>query len=239
MDATSDDQPPLSQQRQRPATVRHRPAADIPSPVGLQRLTRAGTVRTTVRGSTAGEASLLKPAVFLDRDGTIMHDPGYCSRPDQVRLIDGAADALARLKSVGFLLVVVTNQSGIGRGLITIDQYESVEREVSRQVGEGVITQTYFCASRPGSGDPRRKPSPQMVFEAMRDHSIDPRRSWLIGDKAIDMQCGRRAGLQTILVQTGYGAGEVADDAHYVRSTIVEAVDLIVATTLPLAEGRP
>src|SRR5579864_8225881 len=90
-------------------------------------------------------------AVFVDRDGTIMHDADYCSDPEQVQLFDGASAALRRLKNAGYKIIVITNQSGIGRGFFTEEQYRAVETEVSRQLGNGLIDATYFCPDRPGA----------------------------------------------------------------------------------------
>src|SRR5438132_3102384 len=132
-------------------------------------------------------------AVFVDRDGTIMHDADYCSRPDQVRIFDGVAAALRRLKNAGYKIIVITNQSGIGRGFFTEDQYRAVEAEVSRQLENGLIDATYFCPDVPDRPSKCRKPAPGMVLEAARDHDVDLSRSFLIGDKEIDAQCGHDA----------------------------------------------
>ena len=188
-----------------------------------------GTVRANVRQPSEEVSRQLSRAVFLDRDGTIMDEVNYCARPDQVMLIDGAREALARLRRAGYLLFIITNQSGIGRGLLSEREFHSVQHELLRQLGDGIITRTYFCPDPPGTEQSRRKPSPRMVFEAMREHAVDPRRSWFIGDKAIDMTCGRRAGLHTILVRSGHGAGANSDKADHVAETIVEAVDRILA----------
>ena len=125
----------------------------------------------------------LSPAVFIDRDGTIMEDCDYCSDPKDVRIFQGVPEALQRLKSRGFKLIVITNQSGIGRGLFTLDQYRAVEGEVLRQLGDGLIDATYFCPDAPGQHSNCRKPAPGMIVEAARDHQIDLSHSFLIGDK--------------------------------------------------------
>ena len=87
----------------------------------------------------------LSTAVFVDRDGTIMEDRDYCSEPKDVKVFPGVPEALRRLKSNGFKLFIITNQSGIGRGLFTVEQYRAVEGEVLRQLGDGLIDATYFC----------------------------------------------------------------------------------------------
>ena len=92
----------------------------------------------------------LSPAVFIDRDGTIMEDTDYCSHPKEVRILPDVLEALRRLKSRGFKLIIITNQSGIGRGLLTLDQYRAVESEVSRQLGDGLVDATYYCPDAPG-----------------------------------------------------------------------------------------
>src|SRR6266849_7211427 len=89
-------------------------------------------------------------AVFVDRDGTIIHDADYCSDPNQVEIFDGAAEALRRLKDAGYKIIVITNQSGIGRGFFTEKQYRAVEAEVSRQLVGNLIDATYFCPDPPG-----------------------------------------------------------------------------------------
>jgi len=159
-------------------------------------------------------ANELSAAVFIDRDGTIIEDADYCSQPKQVKVFPGVPQALRRLKSNGFKLIVITNQSGIGRGFFTVDEYRSVESEVSRQLGHGLIAATYFCPDVPGQISSHRKPSPGMILQAKRDHQIDLTRSFFIGDKEIDVECGRNAGVRTIRVQTGFDrdiAGSAAD----------------------------
>ena len=146
-----------------------------------------------------------KAAVFLDRDGTLMEEVDYCRDPRAVRLFEGTRQALAALKQAGFLNVIVTNQAGIGRGIFTQDQYEAVHAELLRQIGPDLIDATYYCPEAPPSNSGRRKPAPGMVFEAASDLGIDLSRSFMVGDKASDVECGQRAGLKTILVQTGYG----------------------------------
>ena len=159
-------------------------------------------------------ANELSAAVFIDRDGTIIEDADYCSQPKQVKVFPGVPQALRHLKSNGFKLIVITNQSGIGRGFFTVDEYRSVESEVSRQLGHGLIAATYFCPDVPGQISSHRKPSPGMILQAKRDHQIDLTRSFFIGDKEIDVECGRNAGVRTIRVQTGFDrdiAGSAAD----------------------------
>ncbi|HEX8076190.1 MAG TPA: HAD family hydrolase [Chthoniobacterales bacterium] len=168
------------------------------------------------------------PAVFLDRDGTLMKDVDYCGDPRDVKVFPEAAPALRRLKQNGFKLVVITNQSGIGRGYFSEAQYRLVEAEFVRQLGEGLIDASYYCPELPSSNSPRRKPGPGMIFEAQRDHCLDLARSFLIGDKASDVGCGRNAGVRTILVQTGYGAGETNCAANWIARDISHAAEIVL-----------
>lgn len=169
------------------------------------------------------------PAVFLDRDGTLMRDVDYCGDPKQVEVFPEAAGALARLRKSGYKLIIITNQSGIGRGYFTDEEYRTVETEFIRQLGEGLIDASYHCADLPTQSSIRRKPGPGMIFEAQRDHRIDLRRSFMVGDKASDIGCGRNAGVRTILVQTGYGANEVNCGADWVARDVAQAADIILA----------
>ena len=170
-----------------------------------------------------------QPAVFLDRDGTLMHEVNYCRDPAEVRLFDGARDALRRLKAAGFTLVIVTNQSGIARGLLTEADFQNVQARLIELLGDGLIAATYMCPDGPAGESGRRKPSPAMVHEAVRDLGLDAARSWFVGDKAIDVQCGLAAGTRTGLVRTGHGGGEDAAGAHFVAKDIASAADFILS----------
>jgi D-glycero-D-manno-heptose 1,7-bisphosphate phosphatase len=168
------------------------------------------------------------PAIFLDRDGTLMRDVDYCGDPKKVEVYPEAAGALRRLKEKGYKLVVITNQSGIGRGYFSEEVYRQVEKEFLRQLGDGLIDASYHCPDLPTSNSIRRKPGPGMVFEAQRDHRLDLRRSFFVGDKASDIGCGENAGVRTILVQTGYGAGEKNCGSDWVARDIAHAADIIL-----------
>jgi D-glycero-D-manno-heptose 1,7-bisphosphate phosphatase len=167
-------------------------------------------------------------AVFLDRDGTLMEEVNYCNDPESVRVFPGTVSALQRLRHAGWLTVVVTNQSGLARGKISPEQYEAVNAEFLRQLPGG-IDAVYFCADHPDSPTPRRKPGFGMLEEAAHNHGIDLSRSWMIGDKEIDVECGRRAGCRTILVRTGYGAELANTAADFVHEDIVSASKMILA----------
>ncbi len=171
------------------------------------------------------------PAVFLDRDGTLMVDVDYCGDPAKVEVFPDAGEALRQLKQAGYKLIVVTNQSGIGRGYFTEDDYRAVEREFLRRLGNDLIDATYYCADLPGTNSARRKPAPGMIFEAQRDHHLDLARSYFIGDKTSDIECGRNAGVRTILVQTGYGAQQSDSRADFVARDLTHAAGIILGTS--------
>jgi len=171
------------------------------------------------------------PAVFFDLDGTLMEEVFYCNDPARVRVYPGVPEALRRLKAAGFRVFIVTNQSGIARGIITMDQYRAVEAEFLRQAGAGSIDASYLCADLPGVPSQRRKPEPGMVLEAAAEFAIDLPNSYFVGDKAADIDCGRRAGTRTILVRTGYGA-EQNCHPDFLLNTAVEAADFILAAAL-------
>ncbi|MDE2980004.1 MAG: HAD-IIIA family hydrolase [Gemmatimonadota bacterium] len=153
-------------------------------------------------------------AVFADRDGTIIEDHQYVADPGDVTLLPGAVDALHRLRALGLALVTVTNQSGIGRGYYTLDDYHRVAAEVDRQLlAAGIVMDgTYFCPDAPG-GDPKttcRKPSTIMHERAAADLGLETTGSYFVGDKRSDVLPARALGGTGILVRTGHGAVEQA-----------------------------
>jgi len=166
-------------------------------------------------------------AIFLDRDGTLMEEVNYCNDPATVQAILGARETLAFLREQGWLTVIVTNQSGLAKGLITPAQYEAVNAELLRQLG-GSIDAIYFCADHPDTPTERRKPQPGMLHEAAADLGIDLSSSWMIGDKPIDVECGRNAGCRTVLVKTGYGSAQSNTDADFVMKDVTEALQHII-----------
>lgn len=173
-------------------------------------------------------AKALRPAVFFDRDGTLMEEVHYCNDPAKVRAISGAADALRRLAGAGWLRVVVTNQSGIASGKISLAQYRAVEAELDRQL-DNQLDATYFCPDSPSAPTGRRKPGTGMLEEAACDLHIDLGASWMIGDRDIDIACGRAAGCRTVLVQTGYGRQQTGSQHDRLASDVAEAIEIILA----------
>jgi D-glycero-D-manno-heptose 1,7-bisphosphate phosphatase len=157
-----------------------------------------------------------------------MEDPGYVGNPAMVRILPGVPEALRRLKDAGFVLVIVTNQSGIARGIFTAADFEAVQHRLLQELGPGLIDATYMCPDSPGGEGSKRKPSPAMLLDAQRDHDLDFRRSWMIGDKEIDVQCGLKAGAQSILVLTGQSDAAAAEGAAFVAKTLGDAAEFIL-----------
>ena len=181
----------------------------------------------------------LSPAVFIDRDGTIIEDRDYCSNPSDVKIFPGVAAALEHLKSKGFKLIIITNQSGIGRRLFTTEQYRSVEADVLRQLGKDCIDATYFCPHMPDESCGCRKPAPGMVTEAARDHGIDLSRSFLVGDKESDVECGRNAGVRTVRVKTGPESDTTGSKADWIAADLPAAAEIILSASVTTARTIP
>jgi D-glycero-D-manno-heptose 1,7-bisphosphate phosphatase len=176
----------------------------------------------------------MKPFVFLDRDGTLIVEKNYLADPDGVELIAGAAAALRRLRDAGFGIAVVTNQSGIGRGYLTMDVLTLIhERVASLLSAEGArVDAFYVCPHLPEDECACRKPGVALIERAAREYSIDRNRSFFVGDKECDIECGENAGLRSVLVRTGYGASaepHVARRADFTADSLPEAVDLVLS----------
>lgn len=180
-----------------------------------------------------------KPAVFLDRDGTITQLRGFITSPNQIELIPDAAMIIERMRSSGLLCVLITNQSAIGRGMITKSELEEIHAELEEQLAfhNTTLDAIYWCPDAPNSEEtvidsPRRKPGPGMLLDASRDLNIDLSQSWMIGDRISDVLAGMNAGCKgSIRVRTGYqypkGVPEVTGRYSTVNS-LSEAVDLIL-----------
>lgn len=186
----------------------------------------------------------MRPAVFLDRDGTIIESVHYIGDPDKVRLIPRAAQAIRLMQSIGYACVVVTNQSAVGRGIITLDQLAAVNREMERQLADCKVRLDgiYFCTTVPTSADRStvddsdRKPGPGMLRRAAADLLLDLPASWMVGDMLSDALAGRNAGCNgSILVRTGDGKKTDAghDAIDHVAEDLLEAAQFIARQTFP------
>jgi D-glycero-D-manno-heptose 1,7-bisphosphate phosphatase len=174
----------------------------------------------------------------LDRDGTLIEDKDYLIRPEEVVLFPGVASALKRLQSAGFKLFIVSNQSGVGRGYFTLEDVARVNQHLLQEFGrQGVqFTKVYVAPEAPDAPSRGRKPSPQFLFDARDEFNLDLARSFMIGDKLIDLQCGWNAGVKKcLLVRTGYGAEtERTAPVEVKRAAVVD--DLGEAATWILRE---
>ena len=191
--------------------------------------------------------SALRPAIFLDRDGTLNVDVGYLHAIEQLKLYPWTGDALRLLKRAGYLLVVVSNQAGIAQGMIAPGFVEEAHAEMLRRVRDsgGDLDALYYCPHHPRGAvkelatDCRcRKPRPGMIEDAARDLGIDVSRSWTVGDKWLDVQLGQAAGTRSILVRTGWGADQEKQRPE--RQTVDAICDnLIHATSIILGTPSP
>lgn len=181
---------------------------------------------TPERSRTAdGTAASAAPSVFFDRDGTLMKEVEYCADPSQVETLPGLAAKLQKLREAGFRRVIITNQSGIGRGYFTEEDFHAVQKELLRQLHHEVDAVEYCPDAAPS---PRRKPAPQMIFDAARRLHLDLSRSFMVGDRASDIDAGKAAGTQTILVLTGYGRQNVGCRPDHIVPDVLTAIDLIL-----------
>ncbi len=183
----------------------------------------------------------MKPAVFLDRDGTLIEHVHYLSDLVDVQLVHGAAQAVRALREAGYLCVIVTNQSAVGRGSLTLSDLYRVHQEVIRQLSEegATIDGWYFCPVVPRTSDrttvehPDRKPGPGMLLRAAREMSIDLPRSWMIGDMISDALAGQAAGCKgSILIRNPYSQDAHLNHravSHFVTG-LQEAVHLLLRT---------
>lgn len=165
----------------------------------------------------------MEPAVFIDRDNTLIHNDGDLGDPDEVRLIDGVASGLKALREAGYRLVVVTNQGGVARGVFSESDVDSVHQRIASLVDEAsglprIIDRFYYCPYHPDAEvdayrreHPWRKPNPGMLLQAGRDMGLDLRHSWMIGDQGRDISAGRSAGCRSVLITEDDG---LAREAH-------------------------
>ena len=181
----------------------------------------------------------MRLAVFLDRDGVLNEDLGYIHRIEDFRLFAGTGHALRRLQDAGYLLFLVTNQSGIGRGYFTVEAMHRLHDHLESELGRyGVrLRRIYFAPEAPDQPSRGRKPSPQFLLDARDEFGVDLSRSYMIGDKLADLECGWNAGVRrSLLVRTGYGA-QVERDAPEKLGQAVVVDDLASAVAWILNEA--
>ena len=163
-------------------------------------------------------------AVFLDRDGTLIREKHFLHKTEEVEFFPGIAPALRRMQDLGFLLVIVTNQSGVGRGYFTMRDVDRVHAHIEAELAaeDVVFDAIYVAPEAPDAPSEGRKPSPRFLLEARDELGVDLSRSYMIGDKLIDLQTGWNAGCaRSLLVRTGYGAETERKEAGQLRDAVV------------------
>lgn len=176
-----------------------------------------------------------QPVLFLDRDGVVIHEHHYLHDPELVTLIPGSAAAMRLAREHGFRLVGISNQSGIGRGLFTEEDFKAVQRRLDSLLAEKDVgfDAFYYCPHAPENGCRCRKPAPGLLAEASLWIPWDPALSWVVGDKISDVEMARAAGMAAILVRTGYGREQERKledhDSVFVFDDLAAAVHFITA----------
>lgn len=188
-----------------------------------------------------------RAAIFMDRDGTICEEVGYVNHLSRSRLLPGSAEAIKLANDADFLVIVATNQSGVARGLFDEALVQEVNRQMVARVREAGarIDAVYYCPHHPREGSPPfrqecdcRKPLPGMLRRAAREHDIDLRASWMIGDSLVDLEAAAAAEVNSVHVLTGYGRGLVAHHAARFRTQPAHtAEDLLAAVRFILGSA--
>jgi histidinol-phosphate phosphatase family protein len=215
--------------------------------IGVDEVYEAVVSALTARpgGAEAGPAAT--PAVFLDRDGTLNRDVGYLNDPDRLELLPGVEAAIRSFNRAALRVVVVTNQSGLARGLVTEAQLDAIHRRLRERLARAgaVVDAIYHCPHHPDARCACRKPGAALVEQARARWAIDLARSYVVGDKLVDMQLARRVGATGVLVRSGHGeqtlvewpagepppdhlAADLADAAHWIVSRAVSPQETLV-----------
>lgn len=184
-----------------------------------------------------------RKAVFLDRDGTIIEERNYLSNPEEVRLIEGAPESILALSNAGYFVVMVSNQSGVARGLFGEREVRLVNDRVEEELKRfgAQLDAIYYCphyekgtVSRYAIACSCRKPQPGMGYQAAKDHGLELSESYMIGDKLSDVEFGRNCGMKNaILVRTGHGRQQALPWSDYG----IEAADICAAASIILKQG--
>jgi D-glycero-D-manno-heptose 1,7-bisphosphate phosphatase len=192
-----------------------------------------------------GDGAGLRPAVFVDRDGTIIREREYLADPAGVELLPGAAEGLAALTSAGFAVVIITNQSGIARGYFDEEAYRAVQDRVETELARrgAPVLASYHCPHHPAYTGPCdcRKPGNALFRLAAREHGLDLGASAFVGDRLRDVQPARSVGGVAVLVRTGYGGQEAGEAPEWVTvvADLAEAAGTIIATLADVDGDAP
>jgi D-glycero-D-manno-heptose 1,7-bisphosphate phosphatase len=194
-----------------------------------------------------------RPAVFIDRDGTISDEVGYVNHPSRFRLLEHSTEALRLLNEAGWLAILVTNQAGVARGYFSEAMVQEVHANLAALLEKdgARLDAIYYCAHHPSVGEPPyrldcdcRKPRPGLINWAATEWEIDLASSWMVGDRFSDVELARNAGVHSALVLTGYGRGEWEHqrsswtlEPEIVADNLLEAVKQILPQPLAVADG--
>jgi histidinol-phosphate phosphatase family protein len=228
------------------AAVRQlREAGVSPCPSTIEGERTFGPSALEGEGRVSGSSA---PVVFLDRDGTLNWDPGYLNDPAAMRLLSGVGPAVARLNQAGLKAVLVTNQSGVGRGIISLEALGSIHQRLRELLAESGawLDGIYACLHRPDEGCDCRKPASGLVAQARRDLGLGTARSFVIGDRAIDIALARNIGGAAVFVLSGYHPED--EEAHmaahglspdYTAKDLSDAVEWVLKCCLaPASQER-
>lgn len=185
---------------------------------------------------------MMRPAVFIDRDGTISEEVGYVNHPSRFRLFPYSSEAIRILNNNGWLAILITNQAGVARGYFSEDVIVKVHDQLKQDLENAQLDAIYYCAHHPTVGEPPyrfdcdcRKPRPGLIHRAANDFEIDLGASWMVGDRYGDVELARNAGLHSALVLSGYGRGEYEYQSavwkyqpDLICETLLEAVKMII-----------
>jgi D-glycero-D-manno-heptose 1,7-bisphosphate phosphatase len=186
-------------------------------------------------GARRTEAAVTRGAIFLDRDGVLnANRADYVKRWDEVRFLDGVFDAMRALAATERPIFVITNQSAVGRGILSLADAEALNARIVAEVVAhgGRVDGSYLCPHRPDAGCECRKPAPGMLLQAAREHGVDLRSSFVVGDAMSDMGAAGAVGAHGILVRTGRGAGEAAAHCCEAAGDVEVVADLSAAADL-------
>lgn len=183
----------------------------------------------------------MQRAIFLDRDGTINHDPGYIKDPSDIIILPGVAEGIKKLKNdFGFKVIVVSNQAGVAKGLMTLQDVDSVNLKVNELLmAEGTsVDAFYYCPYHPDFDSPEksncRKPSPLMIVQAADELKIDLSKSYMFGDKSSDVECGINAGVKTVLLVSESIEKEISalhnlgKKPNFTAANFIQACDFVI-----------
>lgn len=173
----------------------------------------------------------MQPAIFLDRDGTVIYDRVYLNDPNLVEFIPGAIDALKLFKQLGYKLIIITNQSGVARGLVQLDKLEAIHKRMQKDIAaKGLSFDGFYYSPHSVESDHfQRKPNPGMIEDAIRDHNVDRNGSWMIGDKMSDVEAGHRARVRSIFIigTEDPTKGRSFSPPHYTAKDLLDAANYL------------